>query len=174
MAIDPASYYGTLAESIAYFTDRLHETDFLSKSSDMQERALLAATRNIDALSFSGYKTHVYDLLLANPDATDEEIAAADATQALQFPRDGDVEVPEAIKIATWEVAHELLRGRDPQMETENLVLTSDGAGSTRTSMDRSGPAPAWLRNGIVSFVGWRYLMPYLDDNNTFDVRRTT
>ena len=174
MAIDPNDYYGTLTEAVTYFEDRLHETDFLSKSSEMQEKALLAATRDIDALVFSGYKTPVYTLLQSNPDATDDEIAAADATQALQFPRDGDVAVPEQIKIATWEIAHERLRGRDPSIEKENLVLTSDGAGSTRFSMDRTGPAPAWLRNGVVSFVAWRYLMPYLDDNNTFEVRRSS
>lgn len=176
MAIDPASYYGDLADAVTYFEDALHETDFLGASDADKEKALLAATRAIDALKFRGHKAPVYDAYQAadalGRDPTAAEIAAADALQDLQFPRDDQDEVPTAIQYATWEEAHSLLSGRDPALERENLPLSSYGAGSTRVSVDTSRPSPEHLAHGITSYRAWRYLMPYLDNNNSFDVSR--
>ena len=175
MAIDPDTFYGTVALGDTYFGESLHETDWSTATSDRKERALLAATKSVDALVYAGYKTPVYDLLVADPDATDEEIEAAAATQLLEFPRDGSDTVPDDILFAVYEIARELLRGRDPQQEFENLWIGSEGAGSTRASYDRAGMLPIrHLSNGIVSFYAWRFLQPYLENQNSFDVRRVS
>lgn len=172
MAIDPDTYYGTVAAADTYFDNRLHQSDWAVALVENKDKALLAATRDVDRLSFAGVKTTVFDLLAANPDATDEEIAAADASQLLQFPRDGEDTVPENILLAVYEIADQRLRGRDPDQEQENLRISSGGVGSTRTSINIAGGANAHLSNGIVSFTAWRYLLPFLDSNSSFDIER--
>lgn len=165
-------YYGTVALADTYFDARLHETDWTGQSDARKEKALLAATRSIDALRYAGYKVPVQTLLDSDPNATDEEIAAASATQELEFPRGSDAEPPEAILLATYELAHELLLGRDPGREIENLYITSDRIGSTGVSRDTTGEPVAHIANGIVSYAAWRYLMPYLANVSMFDVKR--
>lgn len=174
MAIDPTKYYRTLTDMNAYFDERLHETSWSGASADDQAKAALAATRDVDSLDFSGYKKTVYDLLEANPDATAAEIETAYKAQPLQFPRDTQTvdTVPDLVFYACCEIAHERLSGRDPDVEFENLVLTSDGVGSTRVSSDRSQMPPEHLSHKIVSATAWKYLRPFLDDNNDFSVTR--
>ena len=165
-------HYSTLADANEYFDNRLHETAWAAATNEQRTKALYHATEDIDSLVYAGYKRPVYVVLEADPDATDAEIAAADATQARQFPRDEDTEVPDEVLIALYEIAYERLSGRDPDKEFENLSITSDGAGSIRVSFDRSGMPPRHLANGIVSFTAWKYLQRYLADNNTFFVKR--
>lgn len=171
MPIDPSTYYGSVALATAYFDNRLHQTDWSVATAEDKERALLAATRDVDRLSYAGYKTTVFDLLEANPDATQDEIDAADEAQPLKFPRDGK-DIPETFLMAVYEIAHERLRGRDPDVEQENLRISSGGVGSTRSSLNTAGGANAHLANGIVSFTAWRYLLPLLASNNSFDIER--
>lgn len=165
-------HYSTLADANDYFDNRLHETAWAAATSEQRTKALYHATQDVDALNYVGYKTPVYDLLESDPDADDDAIDAADATQPLQFPRDGSDTVPDDILIAVYEIAYERLAGRDPNKEFENLALTSDGAGSIRASYDRSGMPPRHLANGIVSYAAWVRLQRYLADNNAFLVKR--
>lgn len=178
MAIDPTKYYGTLLEAETYFGERLHETDYLGASTANKEKALLAATRAIDALRFAGDKVPVYDIkqvaLAAGRDPTTAELEAADAEQLLQFPRDTQTEVPDAIKFATWEEAHSLLSGRDPSQERENLSTASYGVSSTRASLDVGRPSMDHLAHGITSWVAWRHLLPYLANDSSFTVSRSS
>lgn len=171
MAIDPSLFYGTVAGGDTYFSQRLHESDWSIATTDNKEKALLAATQDVDALKFSGHKTPVFNLLETDPNATQAQIGAADATQAKQFPRDNEA-IPNALLYAVYEIAHERLRGRDPAIEHENLALSSDGVGSTRVSTAYGGAGTAHLANGIVSFIAWRHLLSLLDDNLSFDVNR--
>jgi hypothetical protein len=171
MPIDPDTYYSEVADADTYFGERLHQTDWSTATTEDKERALLAASRDVDRLEYAGYKTPVFELLEADPDATAEEIAAADATQPMKFPRDGN-EIPETLLFAVYEIAHERLRGRDPDVEQENLRITSGGVGSTRSSLNTSGAASQHLSNGIVSFTAWRYLLPLLASNNSFTIER--
>lgn len=171
MAIDSDTYYGTVELATTYFENRLHQTDWATATAEDKERALLAATRDVDRLRYAGYKTTVFDLLEADPDATQEEIDAADAEQALKFPRDGN-DIPDEFLYAVYEIAHERLRGRDPDVEQENLRIASGGVGSTRSSLNTAGAASQHLANGIVSFTAWRYLLPLLASNNYFDIER--
>lgn len=170
MAIDPTKFYSTLADANTFFAEYLH-SKWSGKSDEDKEKALLAATRAIDKLSFNGYKKPVYDLLLSNPNATQAQIDAADATQLLQFPRDTQTVPPDNLLFAVYEEAHELIRGRRPNEEFDMAFATSTGAGTTRASYDRS-ELPDHVKHGIVSFKAWTYLLPFLDDNNTFTILR--
>ena len=99
MAIDPLKYYSTLTDAIAYNNERPHSI-WSTVTTSNQEKFMLDATRAIDRLAFKGKKKAVYDLLVADPDATEAEIRAADDGQILQFPRDTQTVVPERIFFA--------------------------------------------------------------------------
>jgi len=174
MPIDPDTYYGTVVLADTYFGERLHESDWALATVENKAKALLAATRDVDSLQYAGYKHPVFELLEDNPDATQDDIDTAAATQLLEFPRDEDDTVPDDVLISVYEIANERIRGRDPGQEFENLALTSEGVGSTRVSSDRTQMPPRHLANGIVSWLAWRNLQPYFADINTFDVRRVS
>ena len=173
MAIDPATYYKTIADYDAYFAERLYEQDWLGAPTDDKERAALAATRAADQLIYAGKKTAVFDLLEANPDATQAEIDAADASQPLKFPRDGDTTIPDNFFFGVCEEARALISGRDPDQEFENLWLSSDGVGSTRVSSNRNGMPPLHTSHFLTSATAWKYFQEFVDpDVNTFTVNR--
>src|SRR5690606_14958372 len=101
-------------------------------------KALIAATLIIDTLAFKGRKHSVYTLLQSNPNATVEQVRQAEASQMLEFPRGSDTEVPDAIRVACYEIAYSLLDGKDPEIELENLGISSQGISSVRTTYNRA------------------------------------
>ena len=62
MAIAESEYYGTLAEAVTYFDRRLHADAWTVASVVERPKALLWATKIINALNFKGYKKPVYDI----------------------------------------------------------------------------------------------------------------
>lgn len=168
------TYYGTLAEANDYFDNRLHETAWYGSSSADRPKALIAATRIIDALNFKGYKHTVYELLEDDPDADDDEIREQEAEQALEFPRGADTEVPEAIRIACYELAHSLLDGRDPELELENLGISSQGYESVRTTYARNQVPIEHIVNGVPNSMAWRLLRPFLRDEDAIRLARVS
>jgi hypothetical protein len=168
------TYYGTLSEANDYFDNRLHESAWYDAAVADRPKALIAATRIINALNFKGDKSTVAALLDSNPNATDEEIRAADADQPLEFPRGTDTEVPEAIRVASYEIAHSLLDGKDPELELENLGIISQGYESVRTTYNRSQVPIEHLINGIPNAAAWRYIRPFLRDEDAFKLARVS
>lgn len=166
------TYYGTLVEANEYFDNRLHERAWYGASVSDRPKALIAATRIIDALNFKGYKNTVYLLLEADPDATDDEIYEQEAAQALEFPRGADTEVPEAIRIACYELAHTLLDGKDPEIELENLGITSQGYESVRTTYSRNQVPIEHILNGVPNALAWRLIRPFLRDEDAVKLAR--
>lgn len=82
-------------------------------------------------------------------------------------------ECPDKIFFAQCEEAIKLIAGHDPQQAFENLILSSDGVGSTRVSSDVSGEARRHVSHFITSALAWKYLLPFLDeDNNSFEIQR--
>ena len=161
-------HYGTIDEANTYFDNRLHSRWHRSAVAD-RPKALLMATQLIDALNFKGCKHAVWLL----PDtATPEQIRAAEASQALEFPRGSDTEVPWAIKRACFEVAHALLNRRDPEMELENLAVTSQGYESARTTFNRTMQPIEHLINLIPSAIAWELIRPFLRDEDTLRLTR--
>lgn len=153
MALD-LTYYGTLEEAKEYFAMRLHERAWTVASDTDRERALYAARQVIDSLNYRGSKT--------------------DATQALEFPRDGETEIPEAIRLASYEIAHCLLDGKDPELELENLGITSQTFGPVKTVYERNAVPIEHIINGIPSPRAWHWLRPFLRDDDAIKLARVS
>jgi len=158
--------YATIQQAESYFNDRLHETAWSQASATEKPKALLAATRIIDSLSFKGYKHTVWEILQDDPDSTSDEIQAAEASQELEFPRGADTIVPERILWACYEIAYALLDGVDPDIELENMSIRNHGIGSVRTSFARDQEPLEHFMNGVPSATAWKYLRPFLRDDD--------
>jgi hypothetical protein len=171
MAID-ATFYGTLEEAEEYYANRLHETAWSNASATDRRKALIAARGIIDALNYKGNKASVYTLLQANPSASQDEIRTAEAAQALEFPRGADSVVPEALRIAEYEIAYALLDGKDPELELENLAVNAMGYGAVKTSYERSQLPIEHIVNLVPSSVAWRLLKPFLRDSDALRLMR--
>jgi hypothetical protein len=169
-------YYGTIEEANEYFENRLHEWAWTDASSDDRRKALINATAIIDALNFKGEKAAVYDVIYDEDgeevDWSEDEVIEAELSQGLEFPRGTDVEVPDQIKIACWEISHALLDGVDPDLELENLGVVSQGIASVRTTYNRNHTQIEHLMNGIPSAAAWRYLRPFLRDTKAIKLSR--
>ncbi|MEN6367698.1 MAG: DnaT-like ssDNA-binding protein [Thermoguttaceae bacterium] len=141
-----------LAEAGEYFSHRLYATAWESANDAEKEKALIAARYLIDSLNFKGDKT--------------------DVAQALEFPRGGDMEAPEAIRIAGYEIAYALLDGKDPELELENLAVQAMGYGAVKTSYERTGLPIEHIINMVPSSAAWRLLKPFLRDSDAIKLSR--
>ena len=186
------SYYGTIEEACEYFSMRLHAYAWDSACAADRPKALWAATQIIDTLDFKGFKATVWALLqqygytdiphtncfvipngtLAPQQPTMVEIMAAEAAQDLEFPRGKDTTVPVQIRMAAYEMAYSLLDGKDPELELENLGVTSQGYGAVRTSYERNQLPIEHLINGVPNATAWRYLRPFLRDGDIIKIGR--
>jgi hypothetical protein len=179
--------YGSVAEATDYFASRLHEHAWTGANPLDRPKALLAATRIIDYLNFKGEKSAVHDLLVTNScnacDAsgalaegcvTKDELQSASLSQPLEFPRGSDTDVPEAIRRACYEIAHSLLDDKDPELELENLGITSHGFASVRTSYSRSQVPIEHLINMVPNAIAWRILKPFIRDDDAVKLRRVS
>lgn len=182
-------YYGTLQEANDYFAMQLHKDAWSLATPSDRPKALWCATQIIDALNFKGFKAPVAALLeqyhlmdipsVFTPGAnalvpTLEQIREAEASQALEFPRGDDTEVPEPIRIACYELAFSLLDGRDPETELENLGIESQGYASVRTTYSRTHVPIEHIANGVTSTLAWRYLKPFLRDDDALTLSRVS
>lgn len=184
MAIS-TEYYGSISEANDYFAMVLHQRAWSLSNNDDRARALYAATLVIDTLNFKGQKHSVYQLLLANPQylspitaadrlAAQAAIRAADVAQELEFPRGADTEVPEAIRRSCYEIALSLLDGKDPEVELETLGIVSQGYGSVRTTYNRAQVPIEHLINGVPAAKAWRWLRPFLRDDDAIKLSRVS
>ena len=174
MAIN-TDIYGSLDEADGYFAVRLHEFAWTSATAADRRKALIAARAIIDALNYKGVKHAVYTLCGGDPEASSvsaEDIRAAEASQPLEFPRGDDTEVPEAIRIAEYEIAHALLDGKEPELELENLAVSAMGYGAVKTSYDRSQLPIEHVVNLCPSSSAWRLLKPFLRDSDALKLSR--
>lgn len=173
MSVD-LSYYGSVSEATEYFALRLHEFAWSEAEVEDRPRALFAATQVVDSLNFKGNKHSVYELLQSNATASLDEIREAEASQPLEFPRGADTVVPEAVRKATYEIAHSLLEGKDPEMELEQLGITSQGYASVRTTYSRSQVPIEHIINGIPNALAWRWIRPFLRDEDAIHLSRVS
>jgi hypothetical protein len=145
--------YITVSEAQTYFNDRLDTDPWDCATSTNKSKALSMATKIIDRLNYQGCK------------ATD--------AQELQFPRDDDTVVPQDIKDATAEIALALLDGVDPEMEYQNLSMTSQAYGKVKSNYDRS-IVQEHVLVGLPSITAWRLVKPYVRDPRTVDLNRVS
>lgn len=161
--------YPTLEQADEYFETRLFSQAWGNAAPQDRTAALEMATQQIDRLPYKGRKHAAW--LVAEAGGDDSEIKAASASQPLQFPRGSDEEVPEDILIACYEIAFQLLDGRNADEEYEDLPTVSQGYSSVRRTYNRSF-LPEHLQHGIVSVLAWRYLKPYVEIPGTIRLGR--
>lgn len=143
------SHYGTVLGGDSYFETRLRTHDWDTATEEDKLKSLYEATRIIDTLNFAGCKT--------------------DPDQLLQFPRDEETEVPNAVVQATYEIAIVLLGGYDPEHEANNDKISSQKyAGVSVTYKENAQPSV------IPSTMAWRLLYPYLRDNSAVEISRVS
>lgn len=148
--------YASVSQAQDYFDDRLNTSAWDAHTlsgDDSQEKALKQATRIIDRLNYIGSKV--------------------DEAQEHQFPRGDDTVVPDDIINACAEIALALLDGVDPEIEMENLNMTSEAYGQVKVSYDRTQPAEHILA-GVPSATAWRFLKPYLRDHRNVVLSRVS
>lgn len=81
--------------------------------------------------------------------------------------------IPEDFFWGVCEEAKSLIMNIDPAQAFENLVLNSDGVGSTRVSSNRLQTPQRHISHFIASPIAWKYFQRYLDPNNNFDITRS-
>lgn len=190
MAIDPNTYYRTIADYDAYFADNPWADDWKDAILANKEWAAQAATRAIDNLHFKNVKKTLYDalvadagedaqgkegdILLQNTRLTTEQIRAAYNAQLKQFPRDTQAvdTVPDDIFAATCEEAIYRLAMRDPQQAFRNLTLTQGGVSSNRTSQDRNREPQRHVTHFLTSPYAMQLCGKWLSQNQTFRIQR--
>jgi hypothetical protein len=148
LSIEP---YVTVEEAETYFSERPESADWFDLTGDEQLAYLKAATRAIERLKFAGTKTVT--------------------TQLRQFPRYPSLLVPDEIKIATCEVAFNLIDGTNMEQEIENLAVVDQSYGAVRTSYHPE-IVVEHMRAGIPSAIAWSYLRPFLSDPNKITIKR--
>jgi hypothetical protein len=183
MALD-TSIYGSTTEAAEYFGSRLHSEPWDDASAADKPKALLSARRLIDNLAYKGDKHTVWLYKQAVPtpvwnDPPGQEayaagIRAAEANQVLEFPRGADTAVPEAIRIAQYELGLSLLDGVDPQLELENLSVTAQGHAEVRTHYDRGMVPIEHLINLVPNSLAWSLLKPFLRDDQAVRLSRVS
>lgn len=176
--------YGSVAEATDYFANRLHEFAWTQAEPTDRPKALIFATRIIDTLNFKGNKATISALLTASgcdsdiSEALDDccvsvaEIQEASLAQNLAFPRGTDTVPPDTIVCACYEIAHSLLDGKDPEIELENLGVISHGYASVRTTYSRGHVPIEHLINYVPNALAWRWLKPFLRDEDAIILRR--
>lgn len=150
LAADSPSYCDRLTAS-AYFAKRLNTGDWDSASPQDQDKALSQATSMIDQLNFAGD-------------------VAVDG-QPLQFPRDDDTVIPQAVAYACAEVAIALLGDVDVNMEGRGVNVTETSFANVRTKKNETF-VQDWVLAGIPSPMAWNYLKPFLRDPHAVDLVR--
>ena len=174
------TYYGTLEEADEYFGKRFHEWAWSAASTKNKKRALIETRRLMDGLCYKGYKHTVYEVMQQWEEGAEidddklAEIRAAEAAQLNEFPRGADVEVPEDILIAQYEIAHSLLDNKDPELELEILAVTSATYGGVKTMYQREQLPLEHLINMIPNAVAWRRIRPYLRDGDAIKLSRVS
>jgi len=166
--------YGTPTEANDYFANRLHETAWTAATTANRGKALIAARAIIDSLNYKGIKHSVYTLCGSSDTSAlaQDDIRAAEASQKLEFPRGDDTIVPEAIRVAEYEIAYALLDGKDPELELENLAISAMGYGAVKTNYERSQLPIEHIINMVPSSVAWRLLRPFLRDSDALKLSR--
>lgn len=183
-SLNPRVAYATLAEGEDYFAQRLHADGWQLALPKDRLDALIAATQLIDTLNFKGHKHTVYELLNDTGCGQDigtafdlgcitkESLQNANLAQELEFPRDSDTSVPEAIRDACLEIANALLEGMDAELELEKLSIFTPLAGAFGSSYERRNIPIEHLVNLIPSTVAWSWIKPFLIDEDAIKITR--
>ncbi len=154
--------YDTYLNADTYFGNRLHVMAWTESTNSDKTKALAEATARIDRLRFKGIKV-----------AADQDLAWPRYLNQVDEDAGTETAIPNDIKIACYEVAFALLDGVDPELELENLAVSSQGFSSVRSTYSR-GEAPEHFAAGIPSAYAWRFLKPWLSKGNAVKISRVS
>jgi hypothetical protein len=143
--------YLTVEQAQVFFNDRLNTYAWDNASDPERLKALKESTRRIDRLDYLGEKL--------------------DPDQVLEFPRDHQTEVPNAIEEACCLIALALLDGADMTIEDQNLSVVTQAFSNARTTYETSVRRD-YIRHGIPSPEAWQCLLPYLSDGREIQIHR--
>lgn len=148
-----ANSYVTLAEANTYFETVPDSTNWDSKTDDQKNRAIISATRWIDALSFYGDRcTEIQALKWPREDYEVDGIALACTL------------IPEALKIATYELARALANDTDAITGSTGTTGLYDEVklGDLQVKYKESSMTPGVVNN-VFDVYPWlqSYLGPY-------------
>lgn len=143
--------YISADNATGYFDTRLNTESWDTASDADKGKALAQATRIIDRLPIAGSKT--------------------DANQSNQFPRTPDLVVPKDIQFACAEIALALLDGAEPEKDFRDIHFRSLSHGQLNSVREEM---PKHLVAGVPSFTAWKLLRPYLRDERSVSLVRTT
>lgn len=170
------AHYGSVAGGDTFFNSRLHAYDWTKSTPADKQKALVEATEYIEQFNYLGQKAAVQTVLTNNPDATCEDLEplleAAELSQPLEFPRGTDTVVPAEIEQATYLIAKELLSGRDPNADLENLSVKQAKYGGVATSYQRDGNNQEHLAHLISSPHAFNLIRPFFRERDLFEVKR--
>lgn len=174
----PLTHYAYCDIEIAqgYFDTRLRSEPWDRATEKDKWKALLDSTRRIDRLNFAGLRTWDWRLRMATQSDTgtltiNNILRPSEPQQPLEFPRNGDKDVPPEIIYACCEIALALLDGVDPEMEMQSLPSIHQGFAAVRETYDPATVRIAY-RHGIPSYTAWNYLYPFLADPGEIIFRR--
>jgi hypothetical protein len=143
--------YLTPAEAQTYFDSyRLFHDAWDCATESQRQVALNQATEIIDSLPLSGYRTTT--------------------VQTNQFPRNDETTVPTEITKACAEIAYSLLDGVDPEDEFRLLEVDSTRYASVSTTYSKT--RLLMKAYGIPSFVAWKYLARWIDQQESIQLRK--
>lgn len=145
--------YVTNDEADTYFGNKFNATLWDDCSEDDKTKLLYEATQRIDRLKYRKKKTTF--------------------EQPLEFPRGGDLEVPNDIKVACCEIAYQILDGRDIDLEVEDGRIVSESYSGVRVNNNPDFVLDH-IHAGIPSYLAWTYLLKYLVDPKTTTLTRVT
>ncbi len=145
-------FYGSVAGGDEYFLQVLRSDAWFCATDQQKQQSLYEATEAIDNLNYRGQPTV--------------------ETQALQFPRGGDTEVPYDILFATYNIAIKMLEGFDPDLEIKQTLYTQQKFGPTESEYNPNRRTPLHLLAGIPSIKAWHKLLPYLREPEAVVVQR--
>lgn len=143
------SPYISVDDAQSYFDTRLRSDAWDDASVSDRTKALATATRSIDRLNFIRYK--------------------ADDNQPNEFPRVDQTSIPQDILLACCEEALALLDDTDPEFEMSSLGNTTTAYAQIK---DSNSLVAENIRAGIMSFVAWNFLKPWLADSNAIQLVR--
>jgi hypothetical protein len=151
LSITIGPMYVNEQEMIDFFNTRVNSAFFDAATSDERITAAKQATDIIDRLNFDYDKTS--------------------STQELQFPRNSETTVPQAIKDACCLIALELLAGTETNIEFDNLRLLSNTYSKVSSKFDGSN-IPDHTTFGIPSREAWILLWPYMKQGRSLKLYR--
>lgn len=164
-----SDHYGTIVEAAAFFGNRLHSFAWDNATGDDRIKALNQATELIDQFDYIGEK---YAVNVLGEDATCDEKQAAELTQLHAFPRGDTNDVPVEIEKACYLIAYELLDGRDPNRDLENLPMDQMAFGDARAGFVRDGNMLEHMTHLIPSPQAFNLLRPFFRERNKFTVKK--